>query len=260
MSIKPAGAADARLAPDLPPPPAPPRGTTAIFADLDGTLADIRPTPGEVTPDAARDELLTKLAEALGGRLAVISGRGLDDLDRVLEGRIRAIGAVHGLVRRTATGELTNCGSNAGVSDAVAAFERLASTDPGLLVEDKSAAAAIHFRLAPNSEEACEALAERLAGERGLLVQRGDMVVEVRAPGPDKGDAVAAFMREAPFAGATPIFIGDDVTDEDGFRAVEALGGYGVVVGSRRPTLARYALPDVASVQAWLGSIVENAA
>ena len=114
-------------------------------------------------------------------------------------------------------------------------FERLAATQPGLLVEDKSAAAAIHYRLAPESAGACEALAESLADEGGLLVQRGDKVVEVRAPGPDKGDAVTAFMREPPFAGATPIFIGDDVTDEDGFRAAEALGGYGIVVGPAAP-------------------------
>ena len=92
---------------DLPRPPVPPRRETAIFADLDGTLADIRSTPDEVQPDAARDLLLARLAEALGGRLAVISGRGLDDLDRVLEGRVRAVGAVHGLVRRTAAGTLS---------------------------------------------------------------------------------------------------------------------------------------------------------
>ena len=260
MTIESSGFADGDSAHDLPPPPIPPSATTAIFADLDGTLANIRPTPAEVTPNAARGRLLERLAESLGGRLAVISGRGLEDLDRVLEGRVTAVGAVHGLVRRTAAGELLGCGANPDIAEAVAAFEKLAAKDPGLLVEDKSAAAAIHFRQSPGYGEACESLAERLAGERGLRVQRGDMVVEVRAPGPDKGDAVAAFMAEPPFAGSIPIFIGDDVTDEDGFRAAEALGGYGVVVGTRRPTLARYALPDVHGVQAWLGSILEAAA
>ena len=78
------------------------------------------------------------------------------------------------------------------------------------------------------------------------------MVVELRAPGPDKGGAVTAFMAEAPFAGFTPVFIGDDLTDEHGFEAVRALGGYGVVVGHRRPTAALYALADVSAAQSWL--------
>jgi trehalose 6-phosphate phosphatase len=78
------------------------------------------------------------------------------------------------------------------------------------------------------------------------------MVVELRAPGPNKGEAVEAFMREPPFAGATPIFLGDDLTDEDGFRAARKLGGFGVIVGPRRPTQALFALADVADAQAWL--------
>lgn len=257
MTSQPAAAGGPSLK-DLPPPPVPPRATTAIFADLDGTLADIRPTPGDVKPDAVRDALLAGLARALDGRLAVISGRDLEDLDRVLEGRIKALGAVHGLVRRSANGELSGHDANPDIALAVKAFKALACGHPGLLVEDKGVAAAIHFRLAPDLADSCKALAVRMAADHGLDVQRGDMVVEVRAPGPDKGDAVAAFMREAPFAGATPIFIGDDVTDEDGFRSALSLGGYGVVVGPRRPTLARYALPDVSSVQAWLSSILET--
>ena len=245
---------------DLPPPPVPHRATAAIFADLDGTLADIRATPGDVKPDASRRRLLARVTDALNGRLAVISGRGLDDLDRVLEGRVTALGAVHGLVRRTAAGELLGPGADPDIAEAVTAFDRLATDDPGLLVENKDAAAAIHFRLAPDYGQACEELAQRLAQDHGLLVQRGNMVVEVRTHGPDKGDAVAAFMREPPFAGSVPIFLGDDITDEDGFRAADALGGFGIVVGPRRPTRARYALPDVRSVQAWLGSMLEVAA
>jgi len=63
---------------------------------------------------------------------------------------------------------------------------------------------------------------------------------------------VAAFMSEPPFAGFKPVFIGDDLTDEDGFRAAQQLGGYGVIVGPRRPTVARYALPSIAAARAWL--------
>jgi trehalose 6-phosphate phosphatase len=259
LTLTSTAAALGRSADDLPAPPIPSRATAAIFADLDGTLAEIEPTPGAVVPDAARQRLLARLSRALGGRLAVISGRGLDDLDRVLEGQVRAVGAVHGLVRRTAAGALLGPGRDPRVARAVAACNELAARRPGLLVEDKGAATSLHYRLAPEAADECRALARRLADEQGLRLQPGDMVVELRAPGPDKGDAVAAFMTEAPFVGATPIFIGDDITDEDGFRAAETLGGYGVVVGSRRPTRARYGLSDVRSVQAWLGSILETA-
>jgi trehalose 6-phosphate phosphatase len=245
---------------DLAAPPTPAATTTAIFADLDGTLAEIEPTPDEVVPDPARRRLLAELSLALDGRLAVISGRGLDDLDRVLEGQVRAVGAVHGLVRRTAAGVVLAPGRDPRIARAVAACDALAARHRGLLVEDKGAATSLHFRLAPDVADECRALARRLADEQGLLIQPGDMVVELRAPGPDKGDAVTAFMTEPPFEGATPIFIGDDITDEDGFRAAEALGGYGVVVGPRRPTLARYALADVTSVHAWRGTMLESAA
>ncbi len=260
MTLQSNAPASSRAADDLPAPPTPRPATTAIFADLDGTLAEIEPTPDDVGPDATRQRLLARLSRVLGGRLAVISGRGLDDLDRVLDGKIVALGAVHGLVRRTASGAVLGLPRDPRVAEAVTAFGGLAARKPGLLVEDKGAAASLHYRLAPGAAGECRTLARRLADEQGLLVQPGDMVVEVRAPGPDKGDAVEAFMAEAPFIGATPIFIGDDVTDEDGFRAAEALGGYGVIVGPRRPTRARYALANVRSVQAWLGSIGETAA
>jgi trehalose 6-phosphate phosphatase len=229
----------------------------ALFADLDGTLAPIEATPSAVKPDASRRRLLDALARALQGRLAVVSGRGLGDLDRVLEGRIPAVAAVHGLVRRTTDGRVIARGGDARVADALADFLAFAKSDHGLMVEDKGVAVALHYRAAPAAGEACRDLARRLGASLGLIVQEGDMVVELRAPGPDKGGAVAAFMAEAPFAGFTPVFIGDDLTDEHGFEAARALGGYGVVVGRRRPTAALYALADVSAAQTWLRRALE---
>ena len=121
-------------------------------------------------------------------------------------------------------------------------------------MEDKSLAAALHFRAAPGLAGLCETLAAQLAAESGLSVQRGDMVVELRAPGATKAEAVAAFMAEPPFCGRTPIFVGDDLTDEDGFAGAERSGGYGVIVGPRRPTRARYGLADVETALAWLSA------
>ncbi|HZL01168.1 MAG TPA: trehalose-phosphatase [Caulobacteraceae bacterium] len=241
------------------PPPLDPRHA-ALFADLDGTLAPIEATPDEVGPDRTRRRLLDALSSVLSGRLAVISGRGLADIDRVLEGRVPAVAAVHGLVRRTTGGRLLAPPADPRIREATAALRAFARSDPGLLVEDKSVAVALHFRAAPQAAEDCRALAVRLAEARGLVLQEGAMVVELRLPGPDKGAAVRAFMAEAPFAGATPVFLGDDLTDEAGFAEAGRLGGYGVVVGARRPTRATYALAGVAAARRWLKRSIEAAA
>lgn len=241
----------------LPAPPVPRLAQIALFADLDGTLAPMEATPDAVKPDLSRRRLLDALARALEGRLAVVSGRALGDLDRVLEGRVAAVAAVHGLVRRTAAGRIVAAGDSRRVGEALEAFRAIARADHGLLVEDKEVAAALHYRRAPAAEDACRDLARRLAARLGLIVQEGDMVVELKAPGPDKGGAVTAFMSEAPFAGSRPVFIGDDLTDERGFEAARALGGHGVIVGSRRPTAALFALADVTATRRWLQRALE---
>jgi len=241
----------------LPPPPSLDLGRSAVFADLDGTLAPIEATPGGVSPDADRRRLLDALSRRLSGRLAVVSGRALDDLDRLLDGRVPAIGAVHGLVRRTAAGVIEAPAPDIGADQARAAMLAFAKADAGLLVEDKGPAVALHYRRSPQAREACLELAQGLAARLGLVVQPGDMVVELRLPGPDKGDAVQAFMGEAPFKGFMPVYIGDDFTDESGFRAARANGGFGVIVGARRPTDAAYGLADVDAAKNWLAAAIE---
>jgi trehalose 6-phosphate phosphatase len=244
----------------LKPPPAPRLEKISLFVDLDGTIAPLEATPEIVGPDHVRRGLLDALLTRLEGRLAVISGRTLADLDRVLEGRIAALGAVHGLVRRLPDGRTLEAAGSDRLAVALTEMRALAARDFGMLVEDKGAAAALHYRLCPDMGPACRALARRLGARLGLAVQEGDMVVEVRAPGPDKGAAITAFMAEAPFAGHVPVFLGDDLTDEDGFRAASELGGYGVVVGPRRPTLASYALAGVDEVRSWLTAALEASA
>lgn len=225
--------------------------SVALFTDLDGTLAPLQEKPGMVKPDAARRRLLARLQTALHGRLAVVSGRGLDDLDRILEHDVIALSAAHGLVRRSADGGVHGAARPPGLDDARQALEAFVRADRGLLLEDKGPAIALHYRRSPGAAEACQDIVRRLAVAKDLIVQQGDMVIELRARGPDKGDAVIAFMGEAPFAGFTPVFIGDDLTDEHGFEAVAKLGGFGVVVGPRRPTAALYALDDVAAALDW---------
>jgi trehalose 6-phosphate phosphatase len=224
----------------------------ALFLDLDGTLAPIAARPQDVRPDPRRTDVLERLCEALGGRLAVVTGRTLADVDRILEGRIAAVAAVHGLVRRDSTGRLHERPAHPRLHEAAAAFRAFAARDSGLLVEDKGLSVALHFRLARSHAEAARTLARQLAAETGLTLQDGDMVEELRTPGPTKADSVLAFMGEAPFAGAHPVFLGDDTTDEDGFAAARALGGSGILVGALRPTGAKYRLAGVEQTMAWL--------
>jgi trehalose 6-phosphate phosphatase len=224
----------------------------ALFLDLDGTLAPIAARPQDVRPDPRRTDLLERMAEALDGRLAVITGRALCDADRILEGRVIPVAAVHGLVRRDAARGLHERAPHPRLAEAREALHRFAARDSGLIVEDKGLSVALHFRLARHHAGAARALARRLAAETGLALQDGDMVEELRTPGPTKADSVMSFMAEKPFSGARPVFLGDDATDEDGFAAARHLGGAGILVGAKRPSRAKYRLPDVEATLAWL--------
>ena len=225
---------------------------TALFIDLDGTLAPIAERPQDVGPDPRRTSLLERLREGLHGRLAIVTGRTLADVDRILEGRAPCVAAVHGLVLRACDGTVQTPPPHPGLGAALDALREFAVRDSGLLVEDKGASVALHFRLAQRRAAEARAVARRVDAETGLALQEGDMVEELRTPGPAKGDSIRAFMETAGFAGAHPVFAGDDATDEHGFQAVESLGGYGVLVGRPRPTHARFGLRDVEAVMAWL--------
>ncbi|NJC40289.1 trehalose 6-phosphate phosphatase [Brevundimonas alba] len=242
----------------LPPPPARmPR--PALFLDMDGVLAPLADTPDAVVPDPDRTAALRNAAVRLGGRVAIISGRTIDEIDRIAEASAASASGVHGLERRRADGSLQRAKASPGVRHAVAAFETFARTRPGVIVEDKAVSAGLHYRGAPAEEAAALSLAEDLAEQTGLTLQAGNLVVELKTPGTSKGTALTAFMQEPPFAGAVPVMLGDDLTDEDGFRAATELGGFGVLVGPVRETAARYGLPDVAAVLAWLNAVEERA-
>lgn len=225
--------------------------TTALFLDLDGTLAPIEARPDHVVADPRRTGLVATAAQRLSGRLAIVSGRSLEDLDRILEGASPAAAAIHGLIRRTAGGAVLSRPPHPGLNAARVMVDRLADW-PGILIEDKALGLAVHYRKAPQREEEVVGLCRRVAATTGLVLQLGSMVAELRTPGADKGASVRAFMAEAPFAGAVPVFVGDDLTDEDGFAAAAELGGYGVLVGPPRETAARYRLADVDAVLKWI--------
>ncbi len=224
----------------------------ALFLDIDGVLAELAPTPEAVGPDPRRAAVLARLSERLEGRLAVISGRAIPDIDRILEGGVALVSGVHGLERRGPDGRRVRAAPAPGVDAAAAAFDRFVADNPGAFVERKGLAAGLHVRLAPHLADAARDLAAELAEAHGLTHQPGHLIEELKTPGADKGRALAAFMADTPFAGATPVMVGDDLTDEHGFVAADAHGGFGVHVGTPRPTAAAYRLPGPAAVLAWL--------
>jgi len=240
------------------PPPLDPVGC-ALFLDLDGVLAPIVARPTDVGPDRRRTAILRGLSERLGRRLAIVSGRTLAEVSVITEDAVSAIAGVHGLQRRTVLGDEINAVPDPGLDDAVAVFKALARAQPELLVEEKGLSVALHYRAHPAACEAVREVARRLEAATRLVLQEGDMVAELRTAGADKGQAIDAFMAEWPFTGARPIFVGDDLTDEDGFMAAAAAGGYGVLVGSPgRQTLARYRLADVPAVLDWLEAAITD--
>lgn len=249
-----AGPTAAEATPRLPAPPIR-LLRPALFLDMDGVLAPLAPTPDAVTPDARRTAVLQTLGSRFPGRVAIISGRTIAEIDRIAEASVAPASGVHGLERRRADGSLIRAEASPSVRVAVAAFQAFARTRPGMIVEDKAVSAGLHYRGAPTEAEAAESLAQRLAGETGLALQAGHLVVELKTPGTDKGTALAAFMAEPPFAGAVPVMLGDDLTDEHAFVAAEALGGFGVLVGPARATAARFGLADVEAVLDWLEAI-----
>ena len=226
----------------------------ALFLDVDGTLLDFADHPEAVEVGAVLLDDLERLVARLDGALALLSGRPLAELDALFGWNRRAAAGLHGAELRLPDGR-THLAGDAGMFAAVRARAaiRVAET-PGILLEDKQRALALHYRGAPSARIAAEGLArelERQAGA-GYALQRGDHVVELKPAGIDKGRALAALLRETPFRGRSPWVLGDDLTDEHAFASANAAGGVSVIVGARRPTDARCALPDPAAVRDWL--------
>ena len=235
-------------------------GNWAFFLDLDGTLLEIEETPDAVGAGPDENRLLKELVASAGGAVAVISGRALARIDQILAPLVLPAAGQHGAERRDARGVRHRHRFPANVLRPVAVGIRsFAAQHQGLVFEDKGASVALHYRKAPQLARAAQAAVRDAAGPLGeqVEVQDGKMVVELKPAGCDKGKAIAQFMQEAPFAGRTPVFIGDDVTDEYGFRVVNAMGGHTVKVGDG-PSVARWRLENPASTRAWLQAWLES--
>lgn len=196
-------------------------------------------------------DTLAALHGLLGGALAFVSGRQIDALDRFLEPLALPSAGEHGAQRRNASGELEEHAAP-DLAAVVQAANALSVACPGVIVERKHAAVAVHYRLAPQWEDACRnAMQAATAHNSRLEVMFGKCVVDVKLANINKGMAIDAFMQEAPFQGRTPMFFGDDTTDESGFAAVQRLHGIAVKVGNG-PSGALHRLADPAAVLRWL--------
>jgi trehalose 6-phosphate phosphatase len=240
--------------PDLP-------SSAALFLDFDGTLAPIAPRPQDVCVPGWVVPTLERLQHGLQGALAIVSGRSLQQLDAFLHPLVLAAAGAHGAERRSAAGRIERHRAEPPAA-VVACARELAARHAGLILEIKPSGLALHFRARPELEAECrDRLAAALLGapEASLVWEclHGHCVFELKQRAVSKGIALRAFLAEPAFVGRLPVFVGDDVTDEDGIRAAQAVGGFGVRVGPG-PTQARYRLGDTAAVASWLAAAAQT--
>lgn len=252
----------------LPPPPPPPRpvgpppgpaeADWALFLDIDGTLLDLAPRPEAVVVPPGLAPTLDSLSRHLSGALALVSGRSLAGIDDLFPGRRDAAGS-HGAEWRHASRVCTLPAD--WLAGLLPRLGRDIALPPGLRLEPKPCALALHYPRHPAAEPQARRLAEHLAAlsPARLRLLAGKQVIELLPDGIDKGRAIERFLTLPPYAGRRPVFVGDDRTDEDGFAAVNRWDGISVKVGPE-PTTARHRLASPAEVRHWLAVLAPPAA
>jgi len=225
----------------------------ALFLDFDGTLTELAPRPEAVRIASGLVPTLSSLYTHLDGALAIVTGRPEADIDGFLAPLHLPLASEHGAQYRLTDTSLPAVHAP-DLEPVLQAACALAERHPGLLVERKRASVALHYRLAPHLEAHChDVLAAAMQHVAGVELLRGKCVFEVKPRGVHKGQAIIDFMTQEPFAGRIPVFVGDDVTDEAGFAAVNALGGWGIKVGEG-PTMAQHRCMTPAALRGWLSA------
>lgn len=236
------------------------REEIALFVDADGTLLDIAMRPDEAVAPSGLVETLDAVWRALDGALAIVSGRRIENLDRIFAPLHLPASGVHGAQMRTRRDAPILVGDTRIIpADVVKSARETADRFPGALVEDKGEAVAVHWRACPQFEE--EIHTRLLRGLTrpdavGLNLLRGHCVFEIKSSHTSKGNAVRAFMAQAPFAHRRPVFVGDDVTDLAGLAAAKLLGGHAYSVSAPLPGAdAAFGAPH--DVREWLRSLAD---
>lgn len=235
-----------------------PKPDWALFLDIDGTLIEHADHPESVTIPQDLPSRLAAAQTALHGAVALISGRTIDWMDqRLAPARLAAAGQHGAEIRLAPDAPSVPIPMPKWRAPLEAALKDAVGTWPGVYVEHKPLALAVHFRAVPQDGDAVMDEVARLARSfhEGVEFIRGRFVIEVREAGSDKGRAVRALMNTAVFTGRVPVFLGDDVTDEDGFRAARALGGIAVAVGPRHTEQADFRLSGPAEVRSLIADL-----
>jgi trehalose 6-phosphate phosphatase len=213
-----------------------------VFLDFDGTLVEIADRPDAVVVPADLTAILRALESRLHGALAIVTGRSIAVIDGFLAPDRFDVAGLHGAEYRLA-GELFPCRpqDHPNLREAIDDLEERFASEPGILIEDKGCSVAVHWRLAPEAEELASQTIVEMAAALGptYRLQLGKAVAEVLPARATKGGIIRHFLSEGPYRGRRPIFIGDDLTDEQAFEVVDGIGGISVRVGAG-PTRARY--------------------
>ncbi len=236
-------------------PALPPFARSALLLDVDGTLLDFAPTPEAVIVPPDLLETLGRLRDKLGGALAMISGRPAEQVDALFPGVAQAVAGEHGAAVRPAPGAaITRASLPAVPANWLATADRVVRAHAGARLERKARGFVVHYRAVPEAGPLLgSALQELVSEDPGFELMPASMAWEFRPLGVDKGAAVTALMLIPPFAGRLPVFVGDDVTDHDGIRAAQALGGAGLLVADTfgTPAEVRAFLANAAQRGGW---------
>lgn len=231
----------------------------ALFLDVDGCIVEFRERPEDVIIPETLLVTLTALKAELGGAIAIVSGRTLEQLDHLFAPLQLPSAGQYGIERRSADGHLHRAPlpQKSLLDEVHRECYALLPQYPGLKLEDKGWSIALHYRAAPQLAEPIAREAARIVAPFGGVfeAQPGAMVQEIMPATSSKGGALHAFLREQPFMARLPVFLGDDHADESAFAAVNALGGISIGVGVARETHARYHLPDPAAAREWLACV-----
>lgn len=227
----------------------------ALFLDFDGTLVEIAERPEAVVVPPDLSDTLAALRDELGGALALVSGRSIATLDGFLGPHRFDAAGLHGVEHRL-RGELSPCSPQAHpkLRALIEELPEKLPAHPGVLIEDKGCSVGLHWRLAPEAEDELTAIVTELARALGpdYRLQLGKAVAEILPARASKGGIIDYFLGEPPFARATPVFVGDDLTDELGFAVVNRHEGVSIRVGEG-PTIAKRRVETPAALRRCLG-------
>jgi len=226
----------------------------ALFLDVDGTLLDYAPRPDAVIVPASLPAILAGLSGALGGALAIVSGRAIADLDRLFAPLRLPSAGQHGAEARRDDHTCLLAPPSSALASILEPVYALGAQDPAIRIENKGLSAAIHYRESGPEHEALSAILPAAIAKSGgaFQLRMSRLAFDIVPRIANKGRAVAWFMERAPFVGRVPVFIGDDRTDEDGFAAVLARGGHAIKVGPRRDSLAPLHMKTPQELRVWL--------